>query len=325
MVQSDFVVSLETLCRQSVGWRKRLIIASAVASVACGSQASSDSLSESQRLESRVSSALLQQGLHYQSLQVDSQRWEATIDGDVVMSLDGLLGSAKVGDDAQSLLHTEGYSTVCSAVHNVVVCGPDSGKVPNVSQIRLKFGPGVSAAWQTAFTTAAQRWSTNVCIEIVPSGGSVSNGITVSVADFGSGNRAVYANADFPGPLKTCGAHCQFYPVGTGIRINTTFGCQDLPPNGTICQGTQTPSESLSAGLKLHVALHELGHTLGFLHPENANSLSLIPGTANAGASAPATATVMHANFGDTVTGLSSDDVLSRDKIYRAPCSAPAP
>jgi hypothetical protein len=71
--------------------------------------------------------------------------------------------------------------------------------------------------------------------------------------------------------------------------------------------------ESLSAAAKLAIALHEIGHTLGFAHPEQSILISgtlqdTTPGNA---ASYP---TVM--KLDNTLGSLSTDDVSARDRLF---------
>ena len=59
--------------------------------------------------------------------------------------------------------------------------------------------------------------------------------------------------------------------------------------------------------------MHETGHIIGFIHPEDGNAANHVANTAfGTGYS-----TVMHASFGEPgLSGLTNDDLLARNALY---------
>jgi hypothetical protein len=101
--------------------------------------------------------------------------------------------------------------------------------------------------------------------------------------------------------------------------------CGFVIKSGHFC--TASPAAT-NVTLKLQVALHELGHTLSYVHPEDpmaAGAVTMpeyIPGTA----SGTGYSTVMHAAFGEPgITSLTSDDILSRNKFFGGPTCQVSP
>ncbi|HKO90509.1 MAG TPA: hypothetical protein VJU61_05120, partial [Polyangiaceae bacterium] len=98
------------------------------------------------------------------------------------------------------------------------------------------------------------------------------------------------------------------------IQLNPDFE-DDLCPNTNI--------EQLPRLVKNAIAVHEIGHILGFSHPPPlATDGVLIPGTAastNTSGSIVTYATVMDSGCTKTRGQLSSDDILSATKKYPAP------
>jgi hypothetical protein len=75
------------------------------------------------------------------------------------------------------------------------------------------------------------------------------------------------------------------------------------------------PNPGVGAATLKHVAMHELGHVLGFHHPGSGNH---VPGTSvdTDSTDAASYATVL-ALSGPTRSTLSSDDIASRDAMFR--------
>jgi hypothetical protein len=168
--------------------------------------------------------------------------------------------------------------------------------------VKIVYGSSVSPEWRTAFNEAASAWASGrSCIRFVSSGYWTLN-ITKVALD----QELAAAEGSFP----TIGLYQNQRTARPGptIKINRDFHCSS-PNCGKI--------EQLSAAVKKNVALHELGHNIGFFHPESGNAYRHIPGTA----SGTSYATVMHANtdVNNPVTALSSDDILSRNKMF--PCN----
>jgi hypothetical protein len=87
--------------------------------------------------------------------------------------------------------------------------------------------------------------------------------------------------------------------------------CQRISPGQIITLNTAADVEAFPAAMKKYLAMHELGHTLGFVHPEGASSSQHIPGTSGG----TSYTTVMHETFVQLLGELSSDDVASRNKM----------
>jgi hypothetical protein len=259
-------------------------------------------------LEALVTDELRARGVTFQHLSVDAASWEATIDHDTILPLDMLLKPATDLAHETTSRHPEGYSTVCTASRGIRTCASP----PASTRIRMFFDAGVSAAWRTAFLQAASEWSAAICIEIATTG-SATEYIQVQMANIDNPN--TYADGRLPG-FQNVG-HTTYLMVGNRVRINQSYSCGF--PCGTI--------ETLSASLKMQVALHELGHTLGFLHPEDGvvNTANWVPGTASATGGANY-ATVMHAFFGEPGVGtMTIDDIVTRDKLFGGPTCVASP
>lgn len=277
----------------------------AVLASACSSgeeSAASEPQSRTEELRQRASDALTGQGITFKDLAVEEERWDVIVDKDMVIPLDSLIGSQSEFLANRLELKPEGYNLACLVSHGARVC---NNNLPIATRVTLKFDANISTAWRTAFLQAASQWSAANCIEIVTSGGSAYEFIQVSLADLGDSN--IYADGKFP-YVKSVGAHLAFVTVGDLIRLNTSFagGIENLVPT-----------------LKTQVALHEMGHTLGYVHPENAYPTTQVPGSQ----SGTGYATVMHSNFGGPgISALTSDDVVSRNALYgEATCPASPP
>jgi hypothetical protein len=160
---------------------------------------------------------------------------------------------------------------------------------PMVSRNRLKniklvlnLG-AIITPWRSAAQEAAAAWSSTGIVKIAES--NTGDTVTVSFANLGacSGSVCTLAVGDYPSGGK----------IGARVRINTAT-------TTTVAEGKR-------------VMLHELGHTLGFVHPTQG---SRVGGTAQG----TGYATVMKARVGDAASSLTSDDLLSLQRIY-APTS----
>jgi hypothetical protein len=165
--------------------------------------------------------------------------------------------------------------------------------------INLSFGAGVSAAWQTALNAARSQWNSKTPKFSQPGPGSAA---TISVVT-GNLGATTFAQGTFPS--------------GRTITINTSYNSAACKVAGS----TDNTIEGLPANVKAKVAMHEMGHVLGFDHPPpNAASgagRTQIAGTAsspNTGTT-PSYTTVM-AQGCINLTALSSDDILSAAKKY---------
>lgn len=159
---------------------------------------------------------------------------------------------------------------------------------PKADSIDLVFDD-ISSTWRTALGAAAAQWSDAVCINIV-----VNPTNPTSFARITALNEGDLIPIGVPAaaivPITRSGVRIP----GTEIWINPDF-------------------ESLSASAKLAVALHEIGHNLGFAHPAQQ---VLISGTLQdtTPGDAASYATVM--KLDNTLASLSADDVSARDRLF---------
>ena len=170
------------------------------------------------------------------------------------------------------------------------------------NRISLAFKPAgggftaVSDPWKIAFRDAAKEWNERTPgfkTLVVP-----VNAKTITVR-MGSINTTQTARADG-------------FPPALGIQINRDFS------------GCSTNIEGLSAAQKVNVALHEIGHILGFEHPP---PLTGSVGRVHIAGTAISTATSGNASTYDTVMQsrclsdikLRDDDVVSAGKKYPGP------
>ena len=163
--------------------------------------------------------------------------------------------------------------------------------------INLSFGAGVSAAWQTALNAARSQWNSKTPKFSQPGPGSAA---TISVVT-GNLGATTFAQGTFPS--------------GRTITINTSYNSAACKVAGS----TDNTIEGLPANVKAKVAMHEMGHVLGFAHPPpntTNNPRVHIDGTAvSDGFIDPSYATIMAVQCG-TSTTLFADDVLSAQKKY---------
>jgi hypothetical protein len=198
--------------------------------------------------------------------------------------------------------------------------GGAGGPVFSGKSIILSFVLGdddkaVSGLWQTALNNAAKEWNAKVPRFSQPGPGSAGT-ITVKMAE-GSQGRTSPANGHFPSASL--------------IEINPNY--ESRPPPAVQCplaDGTTgiAKIETLTATAKFALAVHEIGHVLGFEHPRNRGSQAVhIPGTlANAvpessddcdGAACVSYPTVMLGRgCFQTLTSLQPDDVASAVQKY---------
>lgn len=254
-----------------------LTIAIAVAGSACSDNTSQDEHHTSD-LQTIVQTRLVEIGFEFDEVVVDETAWQATIVRDIVMDLETLLGDS--AENFSTIIRTQGYYHM-----KKVVAGQPTYPQPK-GTVKIVYAGNVSAAWRTAFSEAAAQWNPNVCINITTTTGSTLN---IEASAFGPSD--VFADATYPFIARDGN-----YYIGSRIRINTNF---------------QGGIENLSAKLKRHVAMHELGHALGFSHR---GQLNHIDGTASG-----AYSTVMNARFGegDSLSALSADDIKSRDTVFK--------
>jgi hypothetical protein len=164
-------------------------------------------------------------------------------------------------------------------------------------RIQLSFGAGVSATWQTAMTAARNEWNSKTPMFSRDPGGAATISIVVQAMKDAAGNNntTTFATGSFPSART--------------ITLNSNFSSG--------CGGSL---EAIAANVKTKIAMHEMGHVLGFDHPppnpaSRAGRVLIAGTTANTGLLEPSYATVMAQGCFSRTT-LSSDDVVSAGKKY---------
>jgi hypothetical protein len=159
---------------------------------------------------------------------------------------------------------------------------------PRADSIDLVFD-GISTSWRTAIGAAAAQWSDAVCINIL-----VNPANPTGFARITATNEEELINAGVPAaamlPITINGVR----RPGPELWVNPDF-------------------ESLSASAKLAVALHEIGHNLGFAHPEQS---VLISGTLQDTTPGNASSYPTVMKLDNTLGSLSADDVSARDRLF---------
>ncbi|MET0413405.1 MAG: hypothetical protein ABW217_19005 [Polyangiaceae bacterium] len=218
----------------------------------------------------------------YDTSEVQFQGDSVIVEGDMQMSRALLLDEAEA--EATGLVE-KGY------FHGTTLF---AGK-----RIQLSFGPGVSAAWQTAINTARSEWNGKTPMFIREPGAAATITVTVeAMVSRGRPDTGTLAIGSLP-PERT-------------IRLNSNYDSTD-------CGGSL---EGVPTKAKTKIALHEMGHVLGFAHPppnptDQPQPRTHIAGTAtspNTGTT-PSYATVM-ARGCSLLTALAPDDVKSAAAKY---------
>jgi len=266
-----------------------VVVTLGATSVGCSGEAVSEEAESSDTRASAIANdpaenARIQSQLEargYDTSTLQFQSDSVIVEDDMVMSRAQLLAEAEA--EATGVVE-KGYFSGTTTF---------SGK-----SINLSFGAGISAAWQTAFNAARTQWNTNTPKFSQPGPGSAA---TISVVT-GNLGTSTFAQGTFPSSRT--------------ITLNTSYNSAACKVAGS----ADNSIEGLPANVKAKVAIHEMGHVLGFEHPPpnpGTGGRVLIPGTAsspNTGTT-PTYTTVM-AQGCISLTALSSDDKLSATKKY---------
>lgn len=220
------------------------------------------------------------------------------VDGD--MEVDGATLHAMAVDAA--VLHgntdllDKGYF-VNGAVIQPSRAQPRQGiRAPKADAIRLSFDSTVSAAWKTAVLQAAARW----------------NSTCINMQD-GVGTETINVFVDPTLGVDTLG-RAQL------SRVVTVLGSRGAAGSVTAVPGSRLrlTSAPISAADMFHVALHELGHNLGFTHPDEGGSV--VRGTnqdTTSGDNVSYSTIMAPVITSPPLTGLQSDDLVTRDAVFR--------
>ena len=167
----------------------------------------------------------------------------------------------------------------------------DGSPVPPATYMRYSFASNVPAAWRDAFRYGVSQWNASgaECLRLTEDPGNTA-AIYITIGDAPTGS---VAQGTFPS-----------FNTRLGIRL------------GRIVVDTSYRDETNVAFMR-YVAMHELGHNLGFAHPRAGLH---IPSTSSSstGCSGDCIAsypTVMDYSFSDTTT--SSDDRKSARLRYK--------
>jgi hypothetical protein len=165
---------------------------------------------------------------------------------------------------------------------------------PKASAIRLNFDSSVSADWRAAVLQAAAEWN-DACINMQDGVGTETINVTIDPT----------LGVDTLGRAELS-------------RVVTVLGSRVAAGSVTAVPGTRLllNSAPLSAAEMFHVALHELGHNLGFTHPTEG---AVIPTTLSDGTSGNDVSynTIMAPVItSPPLTGLQGDDLHARSAVF---------
>lgn len=239
----------------------------------CASNADSNGSSSAER----IAQYLAEQGYDVTDLAIEDE--EVVVEGDMVFDFSTL-------ENAASGIEEKAYTLNCSQVNKdgKAECTEEEALVnwrvdlDRVGHIKLVFDDDVSKEWRDLFIAAARQWSDatafgmkqRIDIRTDNDGDKLRIKVDAIVSADGERNRKTVARAKLP---YQSGSTIR---VGNTIQLNSNFRSTADPCAGSI--------ESVGDVYKMYVALHELGHTLGFVHPhddrfyanENKKALQLV-------------------------------------------------
>jgi hypothetical protein len=198
---------------------------------------------------------------------INHELGSVTVDDDGALSLDDVREQLYVQKGYNGFGMTASYNTPSGPVTPYTITRVTG---TNVHDIKLIFETPqthswatepVNVFWKAAFQNAAQQWSgTGSSVRISETNRGGGNGASISIImttqpfcdNNGDGINDCWARSAFPG----------FGLPGHYILVDPTYAPQC--PGGTIPPGC---SGGNCFTRLMYVAVHELGHTIGFMHP----------------------------------------------------------
>lgn len=222
---------------------------------------------------------------------------EVIIDGDTVLDRQTLLAELSAGEVQ------DGVETVNQAAYWFrpnAGQGPPPGWVPSAGEVRLSFTRSVNAAVRAAVTRAATLWG----MAAGPEG-------CVAVNELNPGRVLTVTVQPLEGRDPTTG---ETFAVAGRARLPMFQNGQWEVGNMMWIDPDTANAVTLSDRRWLeHVAVHEMGHILGFAHPQEVGRAHHIPGTRQR-PTRGAYPTVM--DYDGEERDLSPDDVNAARRVY---------
>jgi len=254
-----------------------------------------------------IESYLANRGFDTSNLQFEGD--EVIVEGGMAVQRAVLLDAA---DAEASGVVEKGY------FHGGAAGAGFSGKSIKLSFVNGDGGKAVSGLWQTALNNAKNEWNAKVPRFSQPGPGSAGT-ITVKMAvgDPRQGGTSPARGHNPPERLIEINPNYQSAPAELCPLVDGTTGTATI--------------ETLTATAKFALAVHEMGHVLGFEHPRNRGPQAVhIPGTLDnkvpeppaPGSSCSGTACVSYPTVMlgrgcfQNLTSLQPDDVTSAQKTY---------
>lgn len=232
-----------------------------------------------------IDAQLQRMGLDTSSVEYLPER-EVRVEGDMVFDVDTLMDMAAEASEEVEGFELDEETTEKGYYWSITSNRLGSyARVPSGS-VSMTFSSDVPDVWRTAFRDAAAAWSnSNPCISIREGGSGYPLNIQMS------STITAIADAKLPKARTSRGVAVGYNP-GDRIRVSTlTF--------------------LFSTNQRAYTALHEMGHTLGYMHPREGTHIA---GTSSGTSYASVMSTPLPSS---PRTTLSSDDITSRNKLFK--------
>lgn len=226
--------------------------------------------------------------------QIEIRNDRVFVDSDAFFDKQALLDEiALVGFDAGPGQSLQGYFYNSNLKTNMS---------PRAEKVFYSFSAAVPETWRASFRAAAAAWgaaSASDCVGFQEGTGSAGQSqIKIGVGEAGTAANGGPAAAVASFPISFSIPHVISQRILTGSSITIDTGSVGLA----------------SESARLGVAVHELGHTLGFTHPWDG---TLIAGSTKNGNSSCCSATYTTVMDYRGTTALSSDDLVSLAKRFK--------